>query len=301
MDAAVVLARLAAYLAGAALFGGPLFAIYTPAVEASLAPRLRLWTIGAAGVTALAALAALGTQTGQMAGDPRAVLDPATLRDVAFGTAFGLSVLARVAAGLGALIVLHSPLAPRDRWRASAALGVLALAALAWSGHGAADEGAGGLIHTAADVAHLLAAGVWLGALLSLALLLVPPQDEGRLSVLAGALKGFSGAGSLAVAAILASGLVNAWFLVGPSHVLEIASTGWGRLMLLKLLLFAAMLGLAGLNRYRLTPRLEADLAAAPGPALRTLRRSVGLEAGLGLAVLALVAALGTLPPPAAG
>jgi putative copper resistance protein D len=301
MEAAVIAARLAGYLAGTALFGAPLFMLYTPGVEPCLAPRLRSWA-GAAGLAvALAALAALAVQTGQMAGDPHASLDPATLRDVAFGSPFGLSVLARFAAGVIALAALWAPLRPRARWAACAALGAVALGALAWSGHGAADEGTAGLIHTAADVTHLLAAGVWLGALLSLGLLLLAPdEDEGRLAALAQALKGFSGVGSLAVAAIVASGLANSWFLVGPKHALDFAGAPWGRLLLAKLALFVAMLALAALNRYRLTPRLEASLATAPDP-LNALRRSIGLEATLGLAVLALVAWLGVLPPPAAG
>jgi len=300
MEAAVVLARLIGYLAGTALFGAPLFMLYTPVVDPFLGRPLRPWAMAAAVAAALAALAALAAQTGQMAGDPHAALDPATLRDVAFGSPFGLSILVRLAASTIAFVALC--FSPRGRWIACAMLGAVALGALAWSGHGAADEGAAGVIHTSADVAHLLAAGVWLGALLSLALLLfAPPADDGRLASLAQALKGFSGVGSLAVAAIVASGLANSWFLVGPEHVLDLGRTRWGQLLIFKLVLFAAMLALAALNRYRHTPRLEASLAARPALALTALRRSVGFETALGFAVLALVAWLGVLPPSAAG
>jgi putative copper resistance protein D len=73
--------------------------------------------------------------------------------------------------------------------------------------------------------------------------------------------------------------------------------------LLVKLFLFALMLGLAAANRYRLTPalsRVMTDSAGAAAP-LSALRASVVAETGLGLAVLACVAWLGTLPPPAAG
>jgi putative copper resistance protein D len=61
------------------------------------------------------------------------------------------------------------------------------------------------------------------------------------------------------------------------------------------------MLGFAALNRFRLTPRLAAALARDPTAALCELRRSLLLETGAGMAVLALVAALGRLPPPISG
>jgi putative copper resistance protein D len=62
------------------------------------------------------------------------------------------------------------------------------------------------------------------------------------------------------------------------------------------------MLGLAALNRFRLTPALAGELdEAQPAPgALGRLRRSVILEILAGAAVLALVSWLGTLSPTAA-
>jgi putative copper resistance protein D len=63
-----------------------------------------------------------------------------------------------------------------------------------------------------------------------------------------------------------------------------------------KLLLFAAMLGLAALNRFHLTPALA--LAGDQPPSFATLRLSLTIEAGAATAILALVAWLGTLEPP---
>jgi copper resistance protein D len=61
------------------------------------------------------------------------------------------------------------------------------------------------------------------------------------------------------------------------------------------------MLGLAAMNRFRLTPALLRDLdaGAVPSGAQRALRRSIAIEAGLAASVLAIVAWLGTLVPPA--
>ena len=58
------------------------------------------------------------------------------------------------------------------------------------------------------------------------------------------------------------------------------------------------MVGVAAVNRMRLTPRLIAhtDTAAAHS-ARRALCRNASVEAALGAAVIAIVAVLGTLPP----
>ena len=296
MEPAIVLARLAAFVAGAALFGAPLFVLYNGRTEGAEPRLLRPALIGAALGFLLAADVALIAQTGQMAGDLRQGLDAATLHDVLTGSAFGHSVVARAAAGFVALVLLLRLGPGRRYWRTLAGLGAIGLGALAWDGHGAADPGLAGWVHTGADVIHLLAAGAWLGALLCFGLLLTssaPPEAQHE------ALKGFSGVGGVVVAAILASGLINAWFLVGPRHLEGLVSTSWGRLLLGKLVLVAAMLGLAAFNRWKLTPRLQESLALDPSAALKALRRSVGLESALGLLILGLVAVLGVQPPPA--
>lgn len=299
MDATLVLIRLTAFAAGMALFGAPLFVLYSGRVEEVAPRRLKRLLTAAAALSAVAAIASLIVQTGQMAGDPAAGLDPATLRDVIAGGGFGVSILVRLGAALLALGCLAALPARRPLWALAAAAGAIGLAALAWAGHGAANEGWAGVAHTAADVAHLLAAGVWLGALLMFVLLLVArTPSPAEVGTLHRALKGFSGVGSIVVAVIVVSGLVNSWFLVGPSHLGDLLASLWGQLLLVKLALFAAMVGFAALNRFRLTPRLEAA-AADSRAALSALRRSVALETGAGLAVLTLVASLGVLAPPA--
>ena len=184
------------------------------------------------------------------------------------------------------------------RWAGLAsALGLIA--AIAWAGHAGSGVGELGVLHLAADLLHLIAAAVWLGGLVSLALLLAAACRLDALvwaSVAREATQRFSTLGIVSVGAILATGIVNSWILVGSWHALIV--TEYGRLLMLKIALFAAMVSIAGVNRFWLTPRL----ALRPGsePQLRVLRRltrNSTIEIALGLAIFTIVGALGTTHP----
>lgn len=156
----------------------------------------------------------------------------------------------------------------------------------AWAGHAGAGLGTAGLVTLAADVVHLLAAAAWLGALPALALFL---RAERRSVEMAGVTGRFSRLGIACVAALLASGLVNAWTLLGSPQ--NLIATDYGRILLLKVGLFLAMVAIAAVNRLYLTPRLP-----EPGPVRALVRNSLA-ETGLGAGVLLFVGVLGTLPP----
>jgi len=192
------------------------------------------------------------------------------------------------------------------RWRASRAIGWTALllaaamlASLAWAGHGAATPGPAGDLHLAADFFHLLAAGLWLGTLPPLVLLLIEGRrtsDPDWAVIVATATRRYSALAIASVAILLTAGVVNIWFLAGT--VPALVGTAYGRLLLTKIGLFIAMLVVAAVNLFRLAPRLAA------GAACNTLRRTIAqlgrnaqVETGLGLGVLAIVGVLGTLPP----
>ena len=75
----------------------------------------------------------------------------------------------------------------------------------------------------------------------------------------------------------------------------------YGQLLFAKLVLFLVMLGLAALNRYRMTPALEKAIASGDYVgAINGLRRTLVVETGCAIAILGLVAVLGTLAPPVA-
>ncbi len=171
----------------------------------------------------------------------------------------------------------------------------VAASSLAWGGHAAAGEGAIGLARLAADVLHLLAAGIWLGALLVFLRLILSDarKDAGAIQA---SLARFAGVGSGVVAVLLLTGVVNLLLTVGWAQLASLTATLWGRLLLIKLALFAAMLALAALNRFQLTPALV-DSAPEPPAALTRLRISLLAESGFAVLVIALVAWLGTLSP----
>jgi len=207
---------------------------------------------------------------------------------VATDTRFGLVWGARAAlAILLGLLILWPAL---RLLQIAAAAGMVALLGLI--GHAGATPGFSGSIHLAADTAHLIAAGFWLGALPALALLLAQGSREpGWSAVVIVAARRFSVVGIVCVAALLVSGAVNAWnLLAGPR---DLVATDYGRLVLIKIGLFAAMVGIAAFNRYLLTPRLSAPAAQ------RALERNSLAETALGLCVLVLVGALGTIAPTA--
>ena len=307
METAVAIARFAQFIGAAILFGTPLFFVYgLPRAGVGSAMTLA-WPRRVLGASAIAVIAAalvyLCGQTAMMAGDSAAAFDRDTLLGVLNDSAMGHAVAARlVAAGLAFVAALA--LRPgRSLWVTLSLLGAIVMASFAWTGHGAADEGLHGLIHTPADVMHLLAAGVWLGALAAFVLLLWAPgraSAETR-AVLHRALEGFSGIGSAVVAVILVTGLINSWFLVGLSGILRMGASTYGVLLLVKIAAFLGMMGLAGMNRFFHTPALARGLAdKAPETALKTLRTSVVFETILGLGVVVLVAIMGMLAPVAA-
>jgi hypothetical protein len=106
----------------------------------------------------------------------------------------------------------------------------------------------------------------------------------------------FSMLGIVSVGTLLATGIVNTYYLAGS--VPALLHTDYGRLLLIKIALFLAMVAIAAVNRLRLTPQLlqQASIAASRD-ALRQLRRNAATEALAGAIVIAIVAALGTMAP----
>jgi putative copper resistance protein D len=207
---------------------------------------------------------------------------------VLFDTRFGLVWIVRLALALLLGVLIRRPQTRSLQLAAAAAL--IALPALV--GHAGATPGMTGDVHLVSDMVHLLAAGAWLGGLPAFALLLARARAKPSWGdVAVSATRRFSIVGVLSVGGLLATGLVNSWFLLGGPR--DLVTTDYGRLVALKIGLFAAMITLAAVNRFYLTPRLP------DSSALRTLKRNSIAEVGLGLCVVLFVAILGTLPPAA--
>jgi copper resistance protein D len=274
-------------------FAGAATAADAP-VRAGLDALLARTTTLAAIVLLISALAIVPCVAAEMTGSAAASFDPSTVDAVLFDTAFGQVWCWHV--GFAAVLAVLSAM-PRRRWQAGAATlaALLTLVSLGWVGHAAMDMG-GGTAHEINQMAHLTGAGLWLGGLVPLGMLLrraVRPDGAAYVPLARTALPHFSQIGYVAVALIALTGTVNSIMLVGSFPAL--IDTPYGRLLMVKIALFLAMVGLALINRFRLVPRLSGSgQAIVP---LRALYRSVIAEQALGLAILAVVAVLGTWPP----
>ncbi len=223
------------------------------------------------------------------------VWDDGGIWTVATQTRFGQVSLARLMAVV--LLAALLPLLRRGTNQSLASAGALVLATgiligPAWIGHAGATPGTAGAFPLAADVLHLLAAGAWVGGLPPLAMLLAAAWRQKDLhwaAVTATTVQRFSLLGVISVTALLASGIVNSWYQVGTLNNLVV--TTYGQLVVIKIALFAAMLALASVNRFYLTPRL-----ATAGTIGRLCRTSV-LESVLGLAAIVVVGFLGAMAP----
>jgi putative copper resistance protein D len=167
--------------------------------------------------------------------------------------------------------------------------------AIAWTGHAGATAGDLGVLHLVSDVAHLWAAAAWVGGLVLLAFLLtssVRAQTPAWRKLELNAVSRFSVLGIVAVATLVLSGAINAWIIVRTWQVLF--STVYGQLLLVKIAVVVLMVAFACVNRLWLTPQLAATAAA---DASQQLARNCAIEFALGLAVLAIVSALGLQHP----
>ncbi len=307
MDGLTVIVRFLLYLDLMMLFGIAAFSLYAlrglERVSGTLLPFTSVVAGASIGGILLSAVGLLSLAAG-LAGTALSSPDPETLDILLFGTSNGTAWQLRIAALLAALAsvwLLRSERSAKAGGVLAGIAGAVALATLAWGGHGAAGEGVFGWLRLVADVLHLLAAGVWVGALVAMLLLLLRPSrsmDRGYLVVSHRVLVGFSRTGTMVVGVLVVTGLINVIGLVGWPGLGALAASLYGQLLIAKLVLFGAMLALAASNRFRLVSRFERAMAADDHPAaLAALRRSLAIETLCAIAVLALVAWLGTLDP----
>ncbi len=229
------------------------------------------------------------------------VIADGTIWTVLSRTQFGFAWETRFLFGA----VLAASLLPRRTgsatWQVIAGMLLAAayLGSLAFAGHGAEGLGFERNIHLAADFLHLIAAGLWLGGLIPLVLLLACLRrfrEEGWVSAAGDIASRFSNLGILAVGILLISGMINVSFLVGGLQ--NLIATSYGRLLLLKVTLFAAMVCLAGINRQYVLPRLSGGAGIDQGGrAAQSLMRGALAEIALGLGIVAIVGVLGIMPP----
>lgn len=285
LDVALVASRSLQYVGAALLGGGSAFFVY--GCRGEVPWRARLVGLGAV-LGGVGALGWIMAQAGQLGDGPTAAFDLATIRDVATGTSFGRVALGRAVVFIVALIGILTVAGVR-KWVVAGALGLIVAGSFAWTGHGTTN---GGWPHLVADMVHLAAATIWLGALAAL----VGLAATGDQAILHQGLAAFSKIGIAVVAALVVSGFVNSWYLVGPEGIGQLSASLYGQVLMAKLAAFGAMLGCAAWNRHRHTPTL-ARSSSGFSQGVKAARRTLVLEAMLGAAVIIAIAWMGALAP----
>jgi copper transport protein len=255
-----------------------------------------IWlTLGFAAASLALATVALISLTGvKVAGLGLAeVRELSTARSV-LETDFGKVWLARALLALVlAVVALAAARRPSERWVVPTVLLAFSIAVTpALSGHARVEGG----VAILADAVHVAAAGVWVGGLLALSILLVEAGGS-RWSLAYDAVPRFSLLALAAVAAVLASGVVGGIVEVGSIGSLR--DTTYGRVLLVKVALVVPLLVLGAYNRRVTVPAFRAERSE---PALRRrFARVVAVELALMVAVVAVTAVLVAEPPPKAG
>ncbi|WP_420964192.1 copper resistance CopC/CopD family protein [Bradyrhizobium sp. B120] len=272
------LARLGLYLGLFAGVGGVFFATWIgqgPAGE-----RLIMWSLA---IGLIGAVASLGLQGVDLLNLPiTGILTWAAWASAA-GTSLFPALLLAMAAMLIAAVGWRSPSFSAAWIRTAVAMICVGLS-LAVSGH-AATASPQWLTRSALFI-HGVSLAFWMGALGPLAVLAWQRKDSllrvlGRFSMLAVPV----------VALIALSGLALA--VVQLESFGALIDTGYGNVLLAKLVLVSLLLTLAALNRLVFTPAIAREFHRT-----RPLQRSIALEFVLMIAILGLVALWRFTPPP---
>jgi copper transport protein len=274
-NALIWLTRIGLYIGLFAGIGGTFFVRWVARERASSL------ILAALVVGLVSAVASLGLQGLDLLGLPLSNLATAAPWEIALGTSLGPSLLIAIAAlGLGIAAIQSNSAA-----RILSALAMLGVGlSLAASGHAATAPPQA--LTRPTMFLHAVCIAFWLGALAPL-LALLWERNGAALSIV----QRFSKVAVPAVAALVLTGLTLA--IIQLESFGALLTTRYGIILCIKLVLVAILLGLAALNRFRLTPALAQNPEATP-----SLSRSILLECAVALGILAVVAVWRFTPPP---
>jgi copper transport protein len=261
-------------------------------VDAGASVRRRLHLVLAASATGLALIALAGIVLQGAAAGGFGIVEAARwdIVSAVADTRFGRAWLAQAGIALAlAGCAVAAVKAPRA-WIDDVALllGAALVFTPALSGHSSVS----GTVAFVADVAHVEAAAAWAGGLLFLALALVWAGPQ-RWSLAGGAVPRFSRVAVVAVAVLVAAGLVNGYEQLGAWRGLW--DTTYGLLLLAKLALVLPVLALGAYNNRYSVPRFRAGVTSAAER--RRFARAAGAELALLAGVVAVTAVLVSEPP----
>ncbi len=209
-------------------------------------------------VMVVSSIAELLMRAAEMSGRPVSEVFP-VLGTVIFRSHAGRVWLIRMAAVMLLLILLKAGRTYRDsRGFLLLVLGLMALISMTESASGHASDKGDFSLPEIMDWLHLLAASVWGGGLLALSAFVLPglviSGDEAA-PLIAGVARRFSAIAGVAVGIVALTSLYNAWSNVNSLEAFWKAP--YGRIVLIKIVLFFLLLGLGAFNRYVNVPLLQ--------------------------------------------
>jgi copper transport protein len=318
--------RFAAFASLVLLVGGFAFvALIWPAGVALARPRKILRVAWATAM--VTTVVGIPVQAVYAAGLPLSKVLSSTVRSGMLDDRFGqvwagrvvlLGLMAPVLAFVFRRIPAKERQLPKGLLVAGGLLGVGLLATPGLAGHAATQD----LVPLAivSDVVHLCAVSVWLGGLALVAAAVLPRRVADELAVV---VPRFSRTAFLAVITILVTGVFQGWREVRSTAALT--DTTYGRLLIVKVVLFALLVALGGLSRRFVQARYQvpaAQLSFGPGTAtlggsrrpdrggtprppgadpdteaVGRLRRTVGVETVIAIVVLAVTSLLVNAQP----
>ena len=282
LDSAVVVLRAALFVTLLQAAGAALFLLLFRGRLAVSGDAVRRLGSAAAATGAVLVVVRYLIEPARMTGTLSGVLD-VSMHGFLLTSNLGLAQCIRLAgAGIVGLALLRSS---RLRYRLAFAGALLIAVSFSFMGHTAANDQRwilGGLL-----VLHVLAGAFWFGSLapLYIACGRESLNDSGQL------IERFSSTAVRLVPLIVLAGVGMAIFLL-PSF--SSLGSPYGLLLIAKVLVFAALMGIACLNKFRLGPAV----ASGHVPSLVILRRCVAIEVWLIVVVLTVTAAMTTLYSP---
>lgn len=212
------------------------------------------------------------------------------IEPIRVGTHLGQAWMAMTFAWLGALgLIVGAWVYPGVRDRLLAGAGALALASafgLSWASH----PDSHGTLALFADYIHLIAAALWVGGLMALGIAgWTAPRSAREHAVRSGILQ-FSRLAAPTVAVVALAGVYLALRELPAASA--VFTSGYGITLLIKTGVALGALFLGGYHRRFVVPRL------ASGAPVATIRRTLMLELGALVTVLALAAILTQRAPP---